>query len=280
MGAMRIVVVTPSFDQAGYLRETVCSIGAAGDGGVEVVQRVVDGGSTDGTPEYLSSLDASSESPVDVSWVSEADRGQSDAINKGMRWAAAEAFGGAGADVVAWLNSDDVYLPGALERVAEAFAAHPDVRWLVGDCVIIDERGRRIREMIRRYKRRGLRRYSYDRLLRENVISQPAVFWRRCFGESVALPNGDLLDESLHYAMDYDLWLRMGRACDPLILDEPLAGFRVHGGSKTHTDHASQFAEQLAVVERYCEEPAVLRANRRRAWMAQVGYKALGLVGS
>ena len=224
---------------------------------------VLDACSTDGTQDLLKTI-----SDPRLSWVSEKDRGQTHAINKGMRRATG--------DIVAWLNSDDLYRPGALKTVTEAFDRRPEIQWLVGDCDIINGDGKTFRNSIKQYKRRRLLRYSYRTLMRDNFISQMSVFWRREFGESVAYPNGDLLDESLYYAMDYDLWLRMGRVCDPLILDRTLAAFRVHGGSKTHLDHGGQFREQYAVARRYAGDDRVsLFWQRINAWKARVGYRLL-----
>lgn len=252
----------PTYNQLPFIRSAVDS--ALSD---EHKRRfellILDACSTDGTVDLLRSID-----DPRLTWTSEPDNGQSDAINKGMRRATG--------DIVAWLNSDDLYRPGALASVADAFERHPEAQWLVGDCDIIDAEGRTIREAVTRYKRRRLQRYSYRRLLRENFISQMSVFWRRGFGESVAYPDGKLLDESLYYAMDYDLWLRMGKACDPLILDRTLAAFRVHGGSKTHLDHGAQFREQLAVAKRHAGGDRMsLLWQRVNAWKARIGYRLL-----
>src|SRR4051795_8665659 len=101
---------------------------------------------------------------------------------------------------------------------AGAFANRPDVHWLVGRYEVIDVDDRPIRRGVVRYKERQLRRYSYRALLRENFISQPAVFWRRAFGGEVGP-----LDESLHWTMDYDLWLRVGGRADPPFGRAPVA---------------------------------------------------------
>jgi glycosyltransferase involved in cell wall biosynthesis len=229
---VRISIVTPSFNQADFLTRTARSI-LSQTGNFELRWIVIDGGSTDGTRPFLQSLNDSR-----LTWLSEPDRGQSHAINKGL----AIADG----DVVAWLNSDDLYVEGALAAVADAFAADPAARWLVGRCQVIDAADRVIRRSVVRYKERGLRRYRYRKLLRENFIAQPAVFWRRDFGREIGP-----LDESLHWTMDYDLWLRMGRRCDPLILDTILAQFRLHAQSKSGKVERGQFDEQYEVARRY-----------------------------
>jgi glycosyltransferase involved in cell wall biosynthesis len=241
---VKISIVTPSHNARRYLEEAGRSIlSQAGNFDLEWV--VIDGGSTDGTVGHLR---AAARRDGRIRWLSEPDRGQSHAINKG--------FALAGGDVVAWLNADDLYTPGALAAVAGAFAANPGAQWLVGRYEIIDADGRVIRPAVARYKERALRRYSYRALLRENFISQPAVFWRREFGRGVGA-----LDESLHYTMDYDLWLRMGREADPLFLDRVLAQFRLHGASKSGRVNREQFDEQYRVAGRY------FGADRTSRWV-------------
>jgi glycosyltransferase involved in cell wall biosynthesis len=233
---VRISVVIPSFNGWPYINEAIRSIRSQ-DGPQDrpfyLDWVVVDGGSTDFTLNFLNTVP-----DPRMRCVSEPDRGQSHAINKGLAMA--------GGDVVGWLNADDVYTPGALAAVAEAFERNPSAQWLVGRCEIIDARGAVVRAGVTRYKDRSLRRYSYRKLLRENFISQPAVFWRREFGNRVGP-----LDESLHYTMDYDLWLRMGRECNPLLLDRVLAHFRVHETSKSGRVNREQFDEQYRVAGRY-----------------------------
>lgn len=160
---MRISIVTPSFNQAPFIERTIRSVLDQSHRDIEHI--VIDGGSTDGTLEILQRCGKA------VSWVSEKDRGQAHAINKGLRRCTGE--------VVAWLNSDDTYTPGALERVARHFTEHPDCRWVYGRCRIVDEHDREIRTLITRYKNLLLARYGFPKLLAENFISQPAVFWRR-----------------------------------------------------------------------------------------------------
>ena len=232
--ALRLTIVTPSFNQGQFLPRTARSV-LSQQGGFSLRWIVIDGGSTDGSVDFLRSVD-----DPRLFWISEKDRGQCHAINKGMGLAE-------GADVLAWLNSDDVYEEGALATVAEAFAADPTAAWLVGRCRIIDEMDREIRPAVTRYKARILRRYTYRRLLRQNLISQPAAFWRA----SLWRDNGGRVDETLHWCMDYDLWLRFGRACDPLILSSVLSSFRMHKSSKSGQVTRRQFDEQYAVARRY-----------------------------
>jgi glycosyltransferase involved in cell wall biosynthesis len=229
---VKISIITPSLNQCAYLRQTMQSI-LSQRGDFELQWVVVDGGSTDGTIQLLRGVNDSR-----VSWTSEPDGGQAAAVNKGL----AKVEG----EIVGWLNSDDLYQPGALDEVSRVFAGRPDAQWVVGQCGIVDSQGRQIREAVTGYKNRSLRKYSYRKLLRENMISQPAVFWRKGF-----IGRAGALDEKLHYTMDYDLWLRMGRLCEPVRVERELARFRIHGQSKSGKVNRGQFDEQYQVAIRY-----------------------------
>lgn len=237
---MKISVITPSFNQGAFLQRTAGSI-LNQQGEFDLQWIIIDGGSTDQTLDFLASLN-----DARVHWISQPDRGQAHAINKGLAMATG--------DVVAWLNSDDLYAPGALAIVTDAFNAHPQRQWLAGRCQMIDADDQAIRSWVTRYKDRSLARYTYRRLLRENFISQPAVFWRNSFGQQVGQ-----LDESLHWTMDYDLWLRMGRAAAPLIIENYLAYFRLHQASKSGQVDRRQFDEGYQVARRYLDQDRISR---------------------
>ena len=223
---------------------------------------VVDGGSAEETLSLLRSV----QDPR-MRWISEPDTGQSAALNKGLAMA--------DGDILAWLNGDDVYLPGTLAAVLDAFEKHPQVQWIVGRCNIIDDSDRLIRRHISNYKNHLLEAFSVKNLLRVNMISQPAVFWRRSFGQSVGI-----LDEKLHYTMDYDLWLRMAMRCKPMILDQELASFRVHLDSKSRGGCREQFNEGYHVACRYCDQDLLSRVvHRVNVEKIVWGYRALRWFG-
>lgn len=226
----RITVITPSYNQGPFIERTIKSVLTQDYPDLEYI--VVDGGSTDETVGILKGYGGS------LRWVSEKDRGQTDAINKGIRMSSG--------DIVAYLNSDDVYEKGALKRVSEYFIAHPEARWATGLCRIIDEDGGERRGAITAYKNFLLRRYSYNILLVANFISQPSTFLRRdLFSEF------GLFDEKEDRVMDYEFWLRVGRSYPPGIIDGYLASFRVHYRSKTSSDFRKTFREELQVARRY-----------------------------
>lgn len=257
---MKISIITPSFNQAHYLRETADSVlSQTGDFDLEWI--CIDGGSTDGSVEFLKSMN-----DPRVIWISEKDAGQSDAINKGLSRASG--------DVVAWLNSDDLYLPGALAAVADAFSTKSNAQWVVGRYQIVSDDKAVIRQRIVTYKERFMRRYAYRSLLRENFIPQMAVFWRREFGQRVGP-----LDLSLHFTMDYDLWLRMGKLADPVCVDQVLAQFRIHDASKTGVINRAQFDEGYAVARRYTADRLTLARHRLSVAKIVCAYRLLRLLG-
>jgi glycosyltransferase involved in cell wall biosynthesis len=214
---VKVSIVTPSFNQGRFIERTIESV-LSQRGDFELEYLVVDGGSTDETLSILRRYEGR------LRFVSERDRGQSDAINKGFRLT--------GGEVLAWLNSDDTYEPGALDAVARALGGG-GARWCFGDCRIVDEDDREVRSAIARYKSWVSRRYSRARLVGRNFIPQPATFFRRDL-----LDEAGGLDESLHFAMDYDLWLRFAAAAEPAFVPRTLASFRWHGRSKTGAGYA------------------------------------------
>lgn len=226
----KISIITPSYNQAGYIEETISSVLDQDYPNLEYI--VVDGGSSDGTLEILRKYEDR------LTWISKPDEGQANAINKGLRMASGE--------VLAFLNSDDLYLPGTLLSVGDYFNRHPDAAWLSGQCRNMDEHGQEIRQLIRAYKNFWLHLASYQALLILNYIAQPATFWRKN-----ALMHNGLLDETLHYTLDYDLWLRLGQSHRLHVLRKDLAAFRLHGASKSGTTAHKQFEEELEVARRY-----------------------------
>ena len=257
---MRVTILTPSFNQASFLRPAIFSV-LEQQGDFQLNLIVIDGGSTDGTVDLLQSIQ-----DTRLKWTSAPDRGQADAINRGLQ--------SADGDIIGWLNSDDLYVPDALATVTSAFS-NPKTQWLAGRCQIINETGAIIRSAIASYKNRRLARYSYRSLLRENFIAQPAVFWRRSLTQQV---GG--LDESLHYTMDYDLWLRLGRVADPLIVNQDLAQFRLHSASKSGKMNRAQFDEGYTVARRYFDGHITDRlAHRFNVEKIVWSYRLMRLLG-
>lgn len=257
MGRLRISIVTPSYNQGHFIGRTIDSI-LAQRGDFDLDFRVLDGGSKDNTVEVLKSYGDR------VRWVSERDRGQIDAINKGLR-----ACDG---DVVGWVNSDDILLPGALDRVASAFAENPQVEWVHGRCKIIDEHDREIRRWVSVYKHYRCRNHTFENLLTENYISQMTAFWRRSVHDEIGY-----LDESHELAFDYDLFLRLAKRGDPVYLDEPIACFRMYDTSKSGAGFEAQVAEANAIALQYPTTPWTVARMRAKKVAIINAYRVMNV---
>jgi glycosyltransferase involved in cell wall biosynthesis len=224
---MKISVVVPSYNQAQYIQATLDSL-LIQEYPVEIL--VCDGGSTDDTVPILESYGDR------ISFVSGKDDGQADAINQGLQRATG--------DVLAYLNSDDIYYPGCLARVMQYFKKQPDCQALYGDAWHLHGDG----SIMERYY---TEKWSYPRLLEICYLCQPAVFWRRDVMERFGIFDG-----TLHYALDYDYWLRVGAQTEFHYLEGAyLAGSRLHQDTKTLKHRVKAHHEILEVVMRHSPEP-------------------------
>jgi len=228
----KISIITPSLNQGDFIEQTILSVLSQDYPNLEYL--VMDGGSSDTTLGILKKYAAK------VTWISEADQGQTDAINKGLRRATGA--------IVGYLNADDLLLPGTLKKIAQAFINHPKSCWVTGKCRIVDEENNEIRRPITVYKNMLLGLHSFTLLLMTKYVSQPATFWRRESLESIGY-----LDENLRYVMDYEYWLRLYSKSPPVFLSEYLAAFKIHQSSKTtSTGHRDIYVdEEKIVVGRY-----------------------------
>ena len=225
-GAPRVSLVTPSFNQAPFLRAAIDSVLSQGYPAIEYV--VVDGGSTDGSVEILKSYGDR------LRWISEPDRGQSDAIAKG--------FARTRGEIVAWLNSDDVLLPRAVEKAVAAFQRHPTAGLVYGDGLVLDEAG------ASQGRFPWTEEFDLWRLVfLSDFILQPSAFFRRRAYEAA---GG--LDLEMHFAMDWDLWIRLAGVADVVYVRELLSGARVWSGTKTATGGWRRIAE----ISRLARRPA------------------------
>lgn len=204
-----VSIVTPSFKQAQFIGRTIDSVVGQGYPALEYI--VMDGASPDRTTEVLAEKAASC---AGMSWVSEPDKGQSDAVVKGFRRTSG--------DIMAWLNSDDMLMPGALPYIVDYFRTHPDVDVVYGHRVIIDEEDREIGRWV-------LPAYNPDALTYFDFVPQETLFWRRSAWDRV---GG--LDTSFQFALDWDLLVRFRDAgCRIVRLPYFLGLFRVHSSQKT-----------------------------------------------
>jgi glycosyltransferase involved in cell wall biosynthesis len=213
-----VSIVTPSFNQARYIEATIQSVLSQDYPRIEYL--IVDGGSTDGTVEIIKKYQGSGRGTPPVQrhpihwWVSEPDQGQTDAINKG--------FGRAQGQILAWLNSDDTYEPGAISAAVKYLLEHPKVGMVYGDCNFISEAGKLIGKF-------GSAQTDY-RLLRQGYvhIPQQTMFFRADLWKQVGP-----LDPSFYFAMDYDLWTRLAARTELKYVPQTWANFRLHTTGKT-----------------------------------------------
>lgn len=223
---MKISVITCTWNSAEHLRASMDSVLAQDWAEIEYI--FVDGGSTDGTLEMIRSI------PRQVNLIENVRGGISRAMNTGI-----EAASG---DVIAHLHSDDYYAhPQVLSHVARAMD-ETGAEWLFGRC-LSNVGGQSFSESY------VVPRYSYRRLLKGNFIPHPATFVRKSlFGRA------GTFDENIKYAMDYDLWLRLGRLADPVQLDEHLAVFRWHPGSLTTANRLASFQDDFNVRMKFADK--------------------------
>ncbi len=220
-----VSIITPSFNQARFLEQTIQSVLSQDYPNIEYI--IVDGGSTDGSLEIIQKYATRL-----AWWVSEPDQGQTDAINKG--------FARARGEVLAWLNSDDTYEPGAVSAAVAYLQAHPEAGMVYGEANFIDEHGR----VIGRF---NAKQASYRRLRRGAVyIPQQAAFFRASLWQQVGP-----LDPSFYFAMDYDLWVRLARVSElHYCPGQVWANFRLHGAAKSIAEDDRCWPEMLRIHRR------------------------------
>lgn len=225
---MKVSIVTTCYNSQATIRDTIESI-LSQQGDFELEYIITDAGSKDNTRGIIA------EYGDRITRIDAAGTNQSQGINRGLR----EATG----EIVAFLNSDDMYRPGAIQAVVQAFLADPGKLWLVGQCAIIDHDGKEFHGAITTYKNFLLKRYSYWLLLIENFICQPAVFLRR-----EALEKVGFFSEQENFVMDYEYWLRIGRISAPIVVSRDIAGFRRIEGTKSNTSYGKQFRDDMRVA--------------------------------
>jgi glycosyltransferase involved in cell wall biosynthesis len=242
-----VSIVTPSFNQGRFIWETIESVlSQEGDFAIEYL--VMDGGSTDGSVEVIrryADLVAAHQWPVRcrgivMAWVSARDEGQAAAINTGLDRATGEIF--------SYINSDDLYFPGAFQRVVEAFTRDPAADFVYGDGDVIDEAGARQWEWLSRpYNHAVMTSYHYLWNDFTNYIMQQATFWRRRVRERI----GDL-DPTFHFAMDAEYWIRAGASGLRLRhLPEKLGKFRMVEGTKSLSSPTAFWEDYLEIFRRH-----------------------------
>lgn len=228
----KISIVTPSYNKACFLEGCITSV--LGQNYPKLEYFIIDGGSTDQSVDIIKKYEKQI-----TFWVSEPDEGQSDAINKGFRMATGE--------IVAWLNADDFYLPGAFATVAEAYQNKPEASFYFGDGLRVDEAG----QPTSRFFPDG--RVLFNRaalVFGINYILQPAAFINRS-----CLVKINYLDPTLHYVMDFDLWVRLSQVAPPMPISACLAASREYGATKTSTGSFRRIEELRQMTEKHSGLP-------------------------
>ena len=212
--------VTPSFNTLKYIKDTISSIHNQSYPNLQHI--IMDGGSNDGTVDYVNLL-------KNIIFISENDKGQSNAINK--------AFDLCEGEIIGWLNSDDTSNPGTIDYVVKYFDAHPEIEYIHSDVNVIDEKGLVIGRLIGED-------LTLDKILFNNPVKQPALFMRKSLLEKIGR-----LREDLHFVMDMEFWLRiaLNNTKGDYISDKVFANFRVMPGTKT-VESSSKFHEEWKQV--------------------------------
>ncbi len=222
----KISIITPSYNQGEFLEDTIKSVIEQKYPNLEYI--IIDGGSTDNSVDIIKKY----ESHFSYS-VSEKDNGQTAAINKGFKIATG--------DIIAWLNSDDFYYPGALNLIAEMYLSDSEAGLYIGNGAVADKKGNRIR----RYSHNII--FDYDTLLKgSNYILQPSTFIN-----AKAIKEVGLLDESLHYAMDLEYWFRVASKFGVLTVNEELSAYRWYDEIKTKTGGLKRWVEQWQIINKF-----------------------------
>ncbi len=245
-----VTVVTPSFNQARFIGETIQSVLDQDYPAIEYI--IIDGGSTDGSVDVIRKY-----ADRLAYWVSETDNGQADAINKGWRMCHGE--------ILAYLNSDDTYTLGAVRRAVEYLVAHPEAAAVSGGYNLINENSQVIQVV-------PATEFNLESELRGNSICQPTVFMRR-----EPLFEVGLLDARLHYVMDYDLWLKLGIAHRIAHIEAIQANFRIGETSKSLSRIDRFLPEVLQVFDCFfarSDLPPDIRAKRTLAYSDYYAHEA------
>jgi len=228
---MKISIITAVYNGEKYIRDTIESIlSQKGDFELEYIIR--DGCSTDRTLEILE------EYKDRCIIISQKDGSPMEAINAGMDMATG--------DIGAWLNADDIYLPGTLQKVVDGFQKHPEKLWCYGRCNIINSKNIEIRKPITLYKNIISYYYSKNILLCENYINQPATFWKMDLWRQVSN-----LSYTYKGTWDYELWFEMAKISRAFHIRNNLSSFRRHSESISENYFERQFTEELEISKKY-----------------------------
>lgn len=220
----KVTIVTPSYNQGRYIEATIQSVLAQDYPNIEYL--IIDGGSKDESVEIIRRYEDRL-----AGWVSEKDKGHADALNKG--------FARASGEILAWLNSDDTYYPGAVREAAEYLQAHPNVGMVYAGANLTDHTGKVVGKF-------AARQTSYRQMLRGSVhIPQATTFFRADVWRQVGP-----LDLSLFFSFDYDLWVKIAKVSEIVYLPRLWADFRMHDLGKSVVNDDRCYPDMIRVADR------------------------------
>lgn len=227
----KISIITPSYNQGEFIESTINSVLNQNYPNLEYW--VIDGGSQDQTLQILKKYQKY------LNFLSEPDQGQVDAINKGLNRVTG--------NIIAYINSDDCYLPHTFELIRKSYCTHPDNHWWIGSYEIINAKNKVIQnqKLVVSYKEFMLRRYSRSLLIATNsIIPQPSSFWSRDAYQKIGQFN-----PQYRYAFDYDYWIRLSKFYKPVYIPNKLSQFRLHASSKSQNNFIDQMWEETRVLQ-------------------------------
>jgi len=245
----RISIVIPSYNKADFIEATLESIVSQNYPNLEVI--IPDGGSTDGSVEIIKKY--ARKYPKIIQWVSKKDKGQVEAINKGLKKATGE--------IVTYINADDVYEKGALFEVAKAYQKNPDCLWIAGKGRVVDSVGKEVAKPVTFYKNLLLFLNSRTLLLIVNYFIQPSVFMTR----KVWQKFGPFIGAG-RFVMEYDLWLKISKEKMPLLINKNLSSFRMGGENASSTWFKKLLETDEKIVQKYTKNPLVLFFHKLHNW--------------
>jgi len=241
----KISVVVPSYNKVKYIGKTLESIAKQNYPNLEVI--IQDGGSTDGTTEIIHEF--AKKYPKIIQYESKKDKGQLDAINKGLKKATGQ--------ILTYINADDAYTSGALNDVAKTYMAHPEALWFAGKGIVIDSKGRQIAKPVTWYKNVFLSLNLKSLLLIINYLMQPSVFITRSAYEKYGPFSG-----TSDFVTEYDLWLRLSNYRMPIVINKTLSKFRIEGNTKTSIMPKDLLHEDEKIARKYTNNIAILLLHK------------------
>jgi glycosyltransferase involved in cell wall biosynthesis len=220
---MKISIITPSFNQGMFIEQTIISVLHQQYADFEHI--IIDGKSSDNTLTILQRYCSK------IRYISEKDKGQADAVNRGIKIASGEIIG--------WLNSDDLYMPNSLEKVADFFEENPEYDIVYGNAYFVDEKGSITGEY-------PTQNFNYKKLADRCYICQPSVFFRKKIINDIGY-----LDESLHLCLDYEFWMRIGKKYNFYHINDFFSCSRMYPENKTLSRSNEMYMEAHAILKKY-----------------------------